>query len=73
MRLGLAATHAIDGIPAAAGMTAVVARHGLIRDDTAIVNLLATSIALEVVRDRVKAAVDLAALDRALALEGFRS
>lgn len=68
-RLGLATTNMIDGYLAATNVKAVVARHGLIRDDTGSVTLRATSMDLEVVRDFVSASDVLAALDLAESLD----
>ncbi len=68
-QLGLATTNAIDGYLAATDLEAVVARHGLIRDDTGSVALRATSMDLGVVRDLVSAANVVAALDLAESLD----
>lgn len=69
VRLGLAATTAIDGYLAATDLGAVVARHGLIRDDTGSVTLRSTSMELDVVRDLVSASDVLAALDLAESMD----
>lgn len=68
-RLGLATTNAIDGYLATTDLKAVVARHGLIRDDTGSVTLRATLMDLDVVRDLVSASDALAALDLAESLD----
>jgi len=68
-RLGLASTTAIDGYLAATDLGAVVARHGLIRDDTGSVTLRSTSMELDVVRDLVSASDVLAALDLAESMD----
>jgi len=67
-RFELATTNAIDGYLAATDLKAVVARHGLVRDDTGSVTLRATSMDLDVVRDLVSASDVLAALDLAESL-----
>ncbi|KRC48891.1 MULTISPECIES: hypothetical protein [unclassified Nocardioides] len=68
-RLGLAATNVIDGYLAATAAKAVVSRHSLIRDDTGIVTLRATSMDLDVLRELVSASDVLAALDLAESLD----
>lgn len=68
-RLGLATTNAIDGYLARTDLTAVMSRHGLIRDDTGSVTLRATSMDLDVVRDMVDAGDVLAGLDLAESLD----
>ena len=68
-RLGLAATNSIDGYLETSDVEAVVARHGLMRDDTGNVTLRATSMDLDVVRDLVSASDVLAALDLAESLD----
>ncbi len=68
-RLGLVATSAIDGYLEATALKAVVARHGLMRDDRGTVTLRATSLDLDVVRDLVSASDVLAALDLAESLD----
>ncbi len=68
-RLGLAATNAIDGYLDTTALNAVVARHGLIRDDVGSVTLRATSIELDVVRDLMESSDVLAALDLAESLD----
>ncbi len=68
-RLGLAATNAIDGYLETTALEAVVARHGLIRDDEGAVTLRATSMDLGVVRDLVGASEVLAALGLAESLD----
>ncbi len=66
-RLGLAATNAVDGYLAISDLEAVVARHGLIRDDTGSVTLRATRFDIAVVRHL--ASDLLAALDLAESLD----
>ncbi len=68
-RLGLAATNAIDGYLATTDLEAVVARHGLMRDEAGSVTLRATSVDLDVVRDLVGAGDVLAALGLAESLD----
>ena len=68
-RLGLTATNAIDGYLATTDLKAVVARHGLIRDDQGGVTLRATSADLGIVRDLAGGSVVLAALDLAESLD----
>ncbi|MFJ9315546.1 hypothetical protein ACIRN4_15240 [Pimelobacter simplex] len=68
-RLGLASTTAIDGYLAATDLEAVVARHGLIRDDTGSVTLRSTSMELDVVRELVSGSDVLAALDLAESMD----
>ncbi|MCG8152767.1 hypothetical protein GUY44_19950 [Pimelobacter simplex] len=68
-RLGLAATTAIDGYLATTDLQAVVARHGLMRDDTGSVTLRGTSMDLDVVRDLVSTGDVLAALDLAESMD----
>jgi hypothetical protein len=68
-RLGLATTNAIDGYLATTDLKALMARHGLIRDDTGRVTLRATSMDLDVVRNLVSAGDVPAALDLAESLD----
>jgi len=68
-RLGLAATNAIDGYLATTDVEAVVARHGLVRDDAGSVTLRATAMDLDVVRDFPGGDDVLAALDLAESLD----
>ncbi|WP_377322539.1 hypothetical protein ACFJIY_24060 [Pimelobacter simplex] len=68
-RLGLAATAAIDGYLATTDLQAVVARHGLMRDDTGSVTLRGTSMELDVVRELVSGSDVLAALDLAESMD----
>ncbi|WP_310530207.1 hypothetical protein [Nocardioides sp.] len=68
-RLGLAATNSVDGYLAAGDVTAVVSRHGLIRDDEGRITVRATSTNLVIVRDLMQRSVVLAALDLAESLD----
>jgi len=68
-RLGLAATNAIEGYLATTDVEAVVARHGLIRDDAGSVTLRATAMDIDVVRDFAGGDDVLAALDLAESLD----
>jgi hypothetical protein len=67
--LGLADTNSIDGYLATGALADVVARHGLVRDDSGRFTLRATTMDLEVVAALAGAATALAALDLAESLD----
>ena len=60
--LGLADTNSVDGYLASGALAAVVARHGLVRDDTGNFTLRATTMDLDVIAQLARAATVLAAL-----------
>lgn len=67
--LGLTATAAVDGYVAAGDLDALVARHGLIRDDAGPFTLRATGMAIDVVADLARTGPVVAALDLAESLD----
>jgi hypothetical protein len=67
--LGLTATAAVDGYVAAGELDAIVAGHGLIRDDAGPFTLRAVGMPLDVVADLARTAAALAALDLAGSLD----
>jgi hypothetical protein len=67
--LGLADTTSVDGYVAADELGSLVARHGLIRDDTGSFTLRATTMDLEVVAELADSRTVLAALDLAESLD----
>ncbi len=67
--LGLTATAAVDGYVAADALDALVARHGLVRDDAGPFTLRATGMPLAVVAAVAQAGPVLAALDLAGSLD----
>jgi hypothetical protein len=67
--LGLADTTSVDGYVAADELGSLVARHGLIRDDTGSFTLRATTMDLELVAELADARTVLAALDLAESLD----
>jgi hypothetical protein len=67
--LGLADVTAVDGYLAADELGSVVARHGLIRDDTGRFTLRATAMDLDVISELAGASTVLAALDLAESLD----
>lgn len=66
--LGLTTTTAVDGYVATGALGALVARHGLIRDDAGPFTLRTTDMPLDIVTDLAHAGPVLAALDLAEAL-----
>ena len=67
--LGLTGTAAVDGYVAAGELDAIVARHGLIRDDGGAFTLRATGFPLDLVTDLARGGTVLAALDLAESLD----
>ncbi|MCW2779762.1 MAG: hypothetical protein JWR35_211, partial [Marmoricola sp.] len=63
--LGLADTTSVDGYIAAGELSSLIARHGLIRDDTGRFTLRATTMDLKAVAELADAGTVLAALDLA--------
>jgi hypothetical protein len=67
--LGLAATTTVDGYVAVGDVDSLIARHGLIRDDSGRFTLRATEMDLTVVAELAQAGPVLAALDLAESLD----
>ena len=67
--LGLTATAAVDGYVAAGELDAIVARHGLVRDEAGPFTLRVTGMPLDVVAELAGAGPVLAALDLAESLD----